>query len=115
MAKKKTKLDTLTQTTGKVQEVKQSKLDQIFGFNDMARYGTISEAEYTEQLLEMNKADLQTHALKLGIGIVSDIERQRNILLEKFRGYVAQLNRPEPIKNVTKVSKAVERILAEGR
>ncbi len=104
------------QTNAKVQDGKFTTLEQIWGFNESAKYGTLDESIYASQLDEMNKTDLYEHARKIGVTLVDGVARLKSNLLHEFRSYVAYLNKPQnPNGSHPKISARVERILAEGR
>jgi hypothetical protein len=108
------------QTHGKVDDEKRqpTTLEQVWGgFNEMARYGTLDEQEYEQQLKEMNLTDLHAHARKLGFVPVDSVERLRGNLMREFRSYAAYLSKPVPDKKTKpkNPSKEIDKILAEGR
>lgn len=92
-------------------------LEQVFGgFNEFSKYGTVNENEYDTQLKEMTRADLESHARKMGTIIHEDSVRIKNDLLKEFRNYVAYLRKPtSKSSKQPKISKDIKSILAEGR
>ena len=112
MSKKK-----IIETTGKEESLEPTTLEQIFGYNEMARYNTMNASEYEARLLEMNRTDLESEARRVGAIIVEDTTRLRNNLAKEFNGYVASLRKPKSTTNkMTKpLSKAAQAILNEGR
>ena len=48
--KKSKKLNSLSQANAKVETQELTSLDQIWGFNEISRYGTIDETEYKKDL-----------------------------------------------------------------
>jgi len=114
---KKSKLSSLKQLHGKVEDFQPTSLDQIFGgFNRLSAYGTLDEAEYKGRLLQMTRADLEAHAREKGCLIVEDSNRIREMLLKEFRAYVFSLKKPAPLKPTSgKIPDEVQRVLNAGR
>lgn len=110
------------ETHGKVEEPKTqpTMLEQIWGYNELAKYGTMSEAEYTSQINQMNRSDLEAHARRHGVVVVEYTPRLREKLIGAFRTFVSSV-RPSTSETAAasgkelKVSEEVKRILAEGR
>lgn len=114
--KKSKKLDALKQIHAKVDSPKPTMLDQVWGFNEISRYGTVDEVEYQAKLKDMTRADLENHARSVGCLVLESSERLREALLKQFRGYVLSLRKPD--SNTTrpgKISPEVKRVLDEGR
>lgn len=91
-------------------------LEQIWGANEISKYGTTSEEEYKNTLLEFNRSDLVTHARQHGVMVAETSEQTINRLLTEFNKY--NLSFRIPIQKSEKPgipSKEVQRILAEGR
>jgi hypothetical protein len=101
---------------GKIESEKPTTLEQCWGSNEMAKYGTINEQEYAAQIEEMNSTDLHAHARKVGVVVVESVARLRTNLLSEFRSYVTYLHAPATQASApTKSSKEVQAILNEGR
>ena len=114
--KKNQKLDSLSQTHAKVETKELTSLDQIWGFNELSRYGTLDENEYQQRLINMTRSDLENHARSMGALVVESSDRLRDLLLKQFRAYILSLNKPvsqNPAKK--KLSPEAEKILREGR
>lgn len=114
--KKSKKLNSLSQAHAKVETTQLTSLDQIWGFNEISRYGTVDEEEYKARLTNMTRADLENHARSIGSIVVESSERLRDSLLKQFRAYVLSLKKPvsqNPSK--IKISPEVQKILNEGR
>lgn len=106
---------TMIETHGKV-EGEPTMLEQVWGFNESARFGTINEAEYKESIEKMNRPELEDHARRVGVVIVENTARLKSKLLDEFRNYVTYLRRPKAqAKQPVKISPEVAKILAEGR
>jgi len=114
---KKTKLENLSQTHGKLDTFQPTTLDQIWGDSGASKYGTMDEEIYAKQLTGMNKSDLQTHATKVGIVPIDDRERLTKTLMHEFRQFVASYRYPsvKAARGSQPVSSEVAKILAEGR
>jgi hypothetical protein len=114
MPRKKLKLDDLNQTHGKV-ENKPITLDQIWGDDGKRKYGTLDINEYDKYLKDLNKSDLQQHAIKIGLVPIDDRETLVKRLKTEFKKYVSMyLPRPN-LSNKDKLSKKSKDILSEGR
>jgi len=114
--KKSKKLNSLSQANAKVETTELTSLDQIWGFNEISRYGTIDETEYKNRLINMTRSDLENHARSVGSMVLESSERLRDSLLKQFRAYVLSLKKPvsQSHSNI-KISPEVQKILNEGR
>jgi regulatory protein YycH of two-component signal transduction system YycFG len=99
------------------QEFEKTTLDQIWGDEGNSKYGTLDESKYTTQIKAMNKSDLHSHAIKLGILPVENRELLTNRLLREFKKHVLSFRKPKQTsaKKPQDVSQAVKSILAQGR
>ena len=112
----KKKLEKLKQTDGKVETFQPTTLEQIWGDTGMSRYNTLDEKEYVASLAEMNKSDLQSHAVKLGIVPHEERERLVKKLINEFKSHVASFRVPqEKLSDFKKLTPEVMKILSEGR
>jgi len=101
---------------GKIDSAEPTMLEQIWGFNELSKYGTLDEEEYEKNLLEMSKIDLQAHARELGIVPIDSVERLTQNLLREFKNYVFYLRKPAKAQSAPKnPTKTVKAILSEGR
>lgn len=100
---------------GKVEDFKPTTLDQVWGENTHDYQGQTLE-EYAEYLSELNKADLQAHAIKKGILPSDNRERTVNKLLSGYKTSLAQSRKLPNIqkKNIT-LDKQDRQTLSEGR
>ena len=114
MPRKKSKLDNLNQTHGKV-ENKKVTLDQVWGDDGMRKYGTLDPVEYDEYLKELSKTDLQSHASRIGLVPIDDRETLKRRLKQEFIKYVSQYQVKPDSKDIKPVSKTAKNILSEGR
>lgn len=107
------------QTNGKTVEIKKPlprSLDELWGAKGTTKYGTLELEVYEKQLKEMTKADMQSHAMKLGHAPIDDFPRLKKHLINEFLRYKATYSpRPEPKSNIKAISPEVKKILAEGR
>lgn len=112
----KPKLKDLKQADAKLPTTELTTLDQIWGFNENSRYGTMDEEEYFLKLKDMTRVDLENHARAVGSMVVESSERMRDELMKQFRSYVLHLRKP--VSNVPKTSQmdaATKRVMNEGR
>jgi len=114
---KKKDLKELSQTHGKTGDSFQpTTLEQVWGDEGLGKYGTLSEEEYSKQLDEYNRTDLQSHAAKVGIVPLDDRTRLTKSLLAQFRAHASSYKKPsDPKSTGLKVSQAAAKILSEGR
>jgi hypothetical protein len=91
MAKKKLNLNEMHQAHGK-DENKDSvqSLDQIWGDDGVSKYKTLDLMEYTNNLAEMNKSDLQNHAAKLGLVPIDSREILVKRLIAEFKKHTTK-------------------------
>ena len=113
MPKKKLKLESLSQTHGKVE--KAVTLDQVWGDTGNAKYGTLDLEKYSTYLDELNKSDLQAHAIKIGLVPIDDRRTLVTRLKKEFQKHVAQFQVKETPKSNKPLSKSARDILSEGR
>ena len=126
MARKSNKVKEVNQTNGKFEPelTKQTEkpkrpltLDQLWGETAISKYKTTDVNEYQNVLLEMNKAELQHHALKVGVMPVDDVPRLRRSLLAEFNRHQNDFKeKPEPLGSSKKIeiTPEVKKILSEG-
>jgi hypothetical protein len=117
----KNKLNKLKQTHGKEETQNKPKtLDQIWGDDGLSKYKTNDVEAYTARLKEMNKSDLQAHAVKIGLIPIDDRNMLVQRLIREFKRHVASYRSPD-IKAETQaskenhISKTALDILREGR
>lgn len=106
------------ETHGKVEAEKfePTLLEQVWGVDNLSRYGTLNEQEYQTRLEGMTRADLEAHARQVGVIIVEYSPRLRDKLIAEFRNYVALVQKPvTAVHPATRISDAAMKVLAEGR
>jgi hypothetical protein len=113
----KRKAKSVVEAHGREETIQPTTLEQVFGFNELSKYGTVDEATYQRQLEEMNRTDLESHARKVGVVVVESTARLKGELVKTFNSYVFYLRKPAPKAPTAKgeVSDEVRRILSEGR
>jgi len=111
----KKKLEKLTQTHGK-DITKKVSIDQILGDTGLSRYKTLDEGEYSNWLAGLNKSDLQSHAVAVGVIPTDDREILSKKLLREFKSYANNYKIPSlpPSKPIV-LSDEVKSILSQGR
>jgi len=110
---KKSKLNELNQTHGKVENP--ITLDQIWGDSGINKYGTLDANEYDKYVNELNRSDLQTHAVKVGLVPIDDRKTLLSRLKREFNKYVSTFKVKSLDKKETKLSKKSQDALSEGR
>lgn len=115
MTKVKTnKLSQIKQTEGMVEKEPRT-LSQFFGETIQGKYNTTKESEYLIYLGNLNKSDLQRHAIACGLVPKDDRQRLVQSLVREFKRMVASY-RPLPVAGGNKkVPSEIAKILAAGR
>lgn len=113
--KKKTKLDDLSQTHGKLEKYEYKTLDQILGDDGMSKYKTLDLEKYNEFLNDLNKSDLQSHAIKIGLLPIDNRDLLSKRLLKEFEKYTSSYKLPRLEVKEIKLDKKARDVLAEGR
>jgi len=115
MAKKKLNLNEIHQAHGKDEnrDTVQS-LDQLWGDDGLSKYKTLDLAEYTTQLAEMNKTDLQNHAAKLGLVPIDSRDLLVKRLVAEFKKHVTKYEKVrKPESKDSDKEAAVRKLLSE--
>ena len=116
IASKKKALDEIEQIHGKEDKFEPTSLDQIWGDTGMDKYGTFNEGEYKSYLDNLNKTDLQQHAVKLGLVPVRERDRLTVNLVTAFRQHTSHYQKPvENKQSDTVIDPEIAKILSEGR
>jgi hypothetical protein len=79
----KGQLDNLNQTHGKIE--KPLTLNQVWGDDGKSKYGTLDAEKYSDYLNDLNKSDLQAHAVKIGLVPIDD----RNSLVTRLKNRIS--------------------------
>jgi regulatory protein YycH of two-component signal transduction system YycFG len=117
-ASKKKALDKMSQTHGMAEkeEYQPTTLNQIFGDDGGWKYKTLETNEYKHYLSGMNRSDLQSHAIEIGIIPIDNREQLTKRLVREFNRHVMAYKKPvKKSVDVSNVSQDVLDILAEGR
>lgn len=113
--------DKQIETSGKEDTTKLTQLEQIWGLNEMGRYGTSDLEAYSSKLNDMNRPELERHARSVGVLVVESSARLKENLQKEFRNYFLLLHKPSKTSTGVhstsnpKVADEVKKILAEGR
>jgi len=111
----KKKLNDMTQTHGKIENYELKSLDQILGNDGTSKYKTLDLEKYTEYLHDLNKSDLQAHAIKIGLLPTDSRETLIKRLVKEFTKHTSLYRVPKQEINDVKLTKNLKDILAEGR
>ena len=110
------KLDDINQTDGMVDNFEPTTLDQIFGDDGNWKYKTLDKNEYEHYLNGLNKSDLQSHAVNVGIIPIDNKDQLTKRLVREFTRFSSAYKKPNRKKSVDRnVSQDVLDILSEGR
>lgn len=112
---RKRKIEELSQTHGKLENVQYKSLDQIWGDTGLSKYKTTNLEEYVNFINEMNKSDLQAHANKVGLVPIDNREMLTKRLVAEFRKFISTFNVPKTIDNSAKLDKKSKDVLSEGK
>jgi len=110
---RKSKLNNLHQTHGKVE--KNITLDQVWGDTGTAKFGTTDPEKYDKYLDDLNKSDLQAHAVKVSLVPVDDRKALISRLKKEFKKHVSIYSHVQKEQSEAKLSKSAKDILSEGR
>lgn len=92
-----------------------TRLDQIWGDTGLTKYKTLEVEEYKSFLNTLNKSDLQSHAVTVGLIPTDNRETLTKRLIKEFQSYAADYKKPDNNIVPNKVSEKVRSILSEGR
>jgi hypothetical protein len=115
MAKKTTKLEDLSQTHGKLENIEYKTLDQIWGDDGSAKYKASNTEDYLNYLNDMNKSDLQAHAKKIGLIPIDNRETLTKRLVTEFKKFNSLYKLPKNKENKVELNKETKNILSEGK
>ena len=114
-ASSRKKLDAITQTDAMAEKYEPTTLNQIFGDDGGWKYNTLDTDEYKHYLNGLNKSDLQSHAVQIGIIPIDNKDQLLKRLVREFNRHAAAYLKPAQKKSVDlNVSQDVLDILAEG-
>jgi hypothetical protein len=112
----KKKIEQLSQTHGKQEQFQPTTLEQIWGDTGLTRYKTMDETEYSTFLKDLNKSDLQAHAMSIGIIPIDNREMLTKRLVREFKSYVSGYRKPlDQRVTPSTISKEALSILSEGK
>lgn len=112
---RKKKIEELSQTHGKLENIQYKTLDQIWGDNGSSRYNTTNIEEYTNFINEMNKSDLQAHANKIGLVPIDNRDMLTKRLISEFKKFISTFKVPKNIDNSINLDKKSKDVLSEGK
>jgi hypothetical protein len=115
MPKQKKKIQELSQTHGKLEDVEYKSLDQIWGDTGLSKYSTTNLNEYINFVNGLNKSDLQAHANKIGLVPIDNRELLTKRLVSEFKKFISNFNVPKKEKVDIILNKKSADILAEGK
>ena len=111
----------IIETHGQDESVKEkfqpTLLEQVWGADNLSRYGTQDESVYIKRLENMTRADIEAHARTMGVVIVEHTPRLRDKLLTEFRSYTSLSRRSatSTSQGQQTISEAARKVLDEGR
>jgi|TARA_B100001939_G_scaffold344627_2_gene359516 oligoribonuclease NrnB/cAMP/cGMP phosphodiesterase (DHH superfamily) len=112
---RKKKLDNITQTDAMADKFEPTTLNQIFGDDGGWKYKTLDTDEYKNYLNGLNKSDLQSHAVEIGIIPIDNKDQLMKRLVREFNRHAAAYKKPAKKSVNLEVSQDILDILAEGR
>ena len=91
-------------------------LDQIWGDKGSSKYGTLEESVYLNKIRNMNRSDLHSHAVTVGILPIDNREILTTRLAREFKKHILSFQKPhEKKRKEPTVSERSRSILAEGK
>ena len=117
-AKAKPKVKEMVQTHGmeERESYEKTSLDQVWGDTGSSKYGTLNEEDYSTRLKSMNRSDLHSHAVTVGILPIDNRELLVSRLKREFKKHVLAYKKPRKSrKSDPGVSSRAESILSEGK
>ncbi len=119
-AKKKTEAKEMIQTHAmeEKEEFEKTTLDQVWGDEGLSRYNTMEEEVYLDQIKFMNRSDLHSHAISIGILPIDNRDILVARLTREFRKHILSYQKPKkktPAKRKAKLSSKARRVLSEGK
>ncbi len=117
-AKTKPKVKEMVQTHGMVEKESYEKtsLDQVWGDTGSSKYGTLNEEDYSEKIKSMNRSDLHSHAVTVGILPIDNRELLVSRLKREFKKHILAYKKPRKSrKSAPGVSSRAKSILSEGK
>lgn len=112
------KLDTFSETDGKVEKFKPTTIDQLLGDKGLWRYNTLDEDEYTTFLDSLSVVQLKEHAQEHGLLPNDNLGLLKRKLISEFRIFASQYQHPAPTnvsEPLKKVDPRAEKIMQAGR
>ena len=112
-----TKLKKLKQVDGKIDNIQNSRpqtLEQLWGGTGAGRYSTLDKATYEAGLKDMNKSDLQKHAVTCNLIPIDNRETLITRLVREFEKHINGYKRI-PVMKPKQVSAEVIKLMADAR
>ena len=117
-AKAKPKVKEMIQTHGMEEKESYEKttLDQVWGDTGSNKYGTLDAEDYSDRVTSMNRSDLHSHAVTVGILPIDNREMLTTRLTREFKKHILSFQKPSDKKRKEPaVSERIRSILAEGK
>ncbi len=91
-------------------------MDQVWGSTGSSKYGTLEESVYLNKIRNMNRSDLHSHAVTVGILPIDNRDMLTTRLTREFKKHVLSFQKPQRKKRKEPaVSERIRSILAEGK
>ena len=118
--KKKAKAKEMIQTHAmeEKEEFEKTTLDQVWGDEGLSKYSTLEEEDYLDQIRFMNRSDLHSHAITIGILPIDNRDILVARLTREFRKHVLSYQKPKrktSAKGKARLSSKARRVLSEGK
>jgi len=112
------KIEEMSQAHGKEEGFEPNSLDQVWGDTGETRYGHLDESKYIEDLNNMTKSDLFSHASKVGIIPIDNRDQLEKRLVKEFNKHILNYKKPhhqeDPIR-MDNIPLEARKILEEGK
>ena len=99
------------------EEFEKTTLDQVWGDEGLSKYSTLGEEDYLDQIRFMNRSDLHSHAITIGILPIDNRDILVARLTREFRKHVLSYQKPKKktiAKGKARLSEKARRVLSEG-
>ena len=91
-------------------------MDQVWGDTGSSKYGTLEDSVYQNKIRNMNRSDLHSHAVTVGILPIDNRDMLTARLTREFKKHVLSFQKPQAKKRKEPaVSERIRSILAEGK
>ena len=115
-AKPKAKEMIQTHAMEENESYEKTTLDQVWGDTGSNKYGTLNAEDYSNKISSMNRSDLHSHSVTVGILPIDNRELLVSRLKREFRKHILGYRKPRKSReSAPGVSDKTRSILSEGK